>query len=269
MRTMIALFLSSLLAGQEDGEFERRERKKAEAFQKKLEKDPDDAEANEAVGKFHCLVLGEWAKGLPFLEKGRDKELKALATKELAADPKDAPSRISVADAWWTQSARLKGTEAKAARSHAAALYRQGAAEAPKADRKRIVARVNQQFAEAGALVLKLPANVAWLDTGADLVVGETLKISATGKWCLDANLETGGVDQKGYQKLFDKKCPHPTAFVMCLIFKVGESGKLAAAYKDCPYNVASPGKLFIGCNDFGPGDNTGELTVTIERSMN
>lgn len=263
------LLLAAAFGPQEEGEFEKRERKKAEPFQKRLEKDPEDAEANEMIGRLYCFILGDWAKGLPLFEKAKDKDLKALASKELGADPKDLAAKAPVADGWWSHSAKLKGSEAKAARAHAAALYRTAIQDAPKADRKRIVARINQQLAEAGPSVIKLQSNVAWFDTGLDIAPGESIDITATGKWCWDKNLETGGTDYKGYQRVFEKLCPHPTAFAMCLIFKIGESGKIAAAYKDCPYNASVAGRLLIGCNDFGPADNTGELVVTIKRLMN
>ena len=49
-----------------------------------LKKDPADAAANLAVGRYNCLIKGDWRTGLPLLAKGSDQELQGLANKELA-----------------------------------------------------------------------------------------------------------------------------------------------------------------------------------------
>src|SRR5262249_46041310 len=50
----------------------------------KLTKGADDKEANVEAGKYYCFFKGNYAKGLPYLAKGGDAALKALADKELA-----------------------------------------------------------------------------------------------------------------------------------------------------------------------------------------
>ena len=65
-----------------------------------LEKSPDDPEANLEVGEYACLVKGDWEEGLPFLAKGPDGPLTALARKDLAgAEAPDAQAALG--DAWW------------------------------------------------------------------------------------------------------------------------------------------------------------------------
>ena len=95
-----------------------------EAAKLKLKTAPDDAEANLFVGRFECLLQGDWKAGLPSLVKGSDAALKALAKLELAA-PTDAEAQAKLADGWWDQ------TEKKGVRKedpfikamHARAVY--------------------------------------------------------------------------------------------------------------------------------------------------
>lgn len=61
---------------------------------------PDDPGANLAVGRFVCLVLGNWDDGLPYLAKGSDAPLKALATRDRAG-AKDDVDASAIGDAWW------------------------------------------------------------------------------------------------------------------------------------------------------------------------
>jgi hypothetical protein len=67
-------------------------RKAYEALEEKvkvLAANPDDPDANLALGKFFCLDKGDWDRGLPLLALGGDPKWKELAQKDLAfpADP--------------------------------------------------------------------------------------------------------------------------------------------------------------------------------------
>src|SRR5262249_41622240 len=76
-------------------------------YAQKLEKNPDDAEANREMGKYLCLIKGQWARGLPLLAKGDDDALKGLAQKDLAK-PADSKAQIALADAWFAYGESLK-----------------------------------------------------------------------------------------------------------------------------------------------------------------
>jgi WD40 repeat protein len=65
----------------------------------KLKEQPDDAEANLAVGKYICLWKGDWAKGLPLMAKGDDEKLQALAKKEMER-PSEPLAQIALAEDW-------------------------------------------------------------------------------------------------------------------------------------------------------------------------
>lgn len=67
----------------------------------KLHSNPNDEAANTIVGRWHCLVCDDWDQGLPYLAKGSEPDIKALAEHELQGEPEDAKAQIALADAWW------------------------------------------------------------------------------------------------------------------------------------------------------------------------
>ncbi len=69
---------------------------------KSLQTRPDDPAANAAVGKFICLVKGDWKRGLSMLAKGSDPGLKTLAEQELGK-PTDATMQAALGEAWAVQ----------------------------------------------------------------------------------------------------------------------------------------------------------------------
>ena len=74
-----------------------RARKALEPFEpavKALAANPDDPAANAAVGRYHCLRRGDWARGLPLLAKGNNPKLKAAADADLDAGRGGAFNRL-------------------------------------------------------------------------------------------------------------------------------------------------------------------------------
>jgi len=82
--------------------------------------DPADAAANLAVGRFRCLVKGDWRHGLPLLAIGSDPGLRDTATLDLKG-ASTAEEQVTVGDAWWAVAVRLSGVEQARAQAHAAA----------------------------------------------------------------------------------------------------------------------------------------------------
>ena len=127
--------------GKEVGELSREANAVREAFTT-LGQKPEDAEANTLVGRFQCLVKGDWAAGLAKLAKGADATLKGLAQQELAA-PAGAAAQALVGEGWWAVGAKAAGKVRLQAQGHAVEWYQraepalEGAAKA-KAD-ERIV----------------------------------------------------------------------------------------------------------------------------------
>ena len=89
----------------------------------KLEKTPDDAEANLIVGKHLIVAKDEWPKGVSYLALGADAELRDLAARELAA-PADAKGQASLGDGWWDKAEKATGQEKKVFRLRAVYWYR-------------------------------------------------------------------------------------------------------------------------------------------------
>jgi len=78
-----------------------------------LQTNPADAPANTKWGTYLCLVRGNFSEGLPYLMKGEDATLAALAKRDSNPD-RNATETLAVADAWWNF-----GEKSKAFRGHA------------------------------------------------------------------------------------------------------------------------------------------------------
>jgi hypothetical protein len=81
---------------------------RVKTFVTKLQKNPDDKEANLEVGKYYALLKGNWQKGLPLLAKSDDADLKSLAEKD-QAKPKASKKQLELAAAWDALGEKEKG----------------------------------------------------------------------------------------------------------------------------------------------------------------
>jgi len=86
---------------------------------------PDDPEANLAAGRWCCFEKGDWRQGLPYLAKGNDDTLKALARQELTSPPREPAEQVKLADAWLQLAQSLDGRSKDEVMRHAGAWYRQ------------------------------------------------------------------------------------------------------------------------------------------------
>lgn len=74
----------------------------------KLAQTPDDAAANQAVGRYVCLIEGNWAAGLPHLAKCEDEALRRVATLDMAG-PSGETTAGKIGDAWYDLAKGGKG----------------------------------------------------------------------------------------------------------------------------------------------------------------
>jgi hypothetical protein len=88
----------------------------------KLEEDPTDPDANLAVGRYRCLVKGDWDNGLPMLALGSDAVLKDLAVTELGVVATEE-QQAELADRWWELAKKEEGRHQRLIREHAASWY--------------------------------------------------------------------------------------------------------------------------------------------------
>jgi len=89
---------------------------------KALADNPDDPEANLKMGRFACLLKGDWTNGLPKLLKGSDAALKEMASLSLS-DPGDSAGRNKLANDWWTLAEKMPAPARAHVRAHAAKWY--------------------------------------------------------------------------------------------------------------------------------------------------
>ncbi len=68
-----------------------------------LASDPTDPAANRIVGRYLCLVKGNWDQGLPLLSLSDDQQWKELAAADLS-NPTDTTGRFQLANRWWAHS---------------------------------------------------------------------------------------------------------------------------------------------------------------------
>ena len=95
----VALASSAAARAKEYAEL-RTKLEKTERAREALRKNPEDPEANLALGQYLCLVKGDWDAGLAHLAKGSDSGLKGAAIRD-AAKPTDAAEQVAAGDAWW------------------------------------------------------------------------------------------------------------------------------------------------------------------------
>lgn len=122
------------------------QRKEADAYQKAMEiltNDPNDPAANLVVGKFLCLIKGDWAAGGQRLMKGSDPQLKALAERE-AAVPSDLKQVLELAEAWWDLGDQERGTSKTRMQREAGYWYEIAALEATGLQKVSIDKRLKQ-----------------------------------------------------------------------------------------------------------------------------
>jgi hypothetical protein len=72
-------------------------------YLKILEEKPEDPEANLAVGKFLCLMKGDWVKGIPLMRKGSDPVLRGLAELD-SVGAASGEERMQIGERWGTYS---------------------------------------------------------------------------------------------------------------------------------------------------------------------
>ncbi|PHR96169.1 MAG: hypothetical protein COA78_29090 [Blastopirellula sp.] len=60
---------------------------------------PNDPDANDVIGRYHCFVKGEWLEGLTYLNKSSDPSLAKLAKQDLN-QPTEASEQVKIGQQW-------------------------------------------------------------------------------------------------------------------------------------------------------------------------
>jgi hypothetical protein len=139
-----------------------REHAKVSEYEKKLSGDPEDPEANLAVGRFLCFFREAWEKGLGMLARGSDAKLKEVAALDLSSSG-DAAKRARAGDAWWAWSGRQLGALKEAARARAAVCYEDALGGLKALERIRVEKRLEEYSRSGGRAAGGWPGNTAGL----------------------------------------------------------------------------------------------------------
>lgn len=96
---------------------------------KRLESEPNNAKANEYLGRFLCFGKAQWNDGLPYLGQGEDTALRALATDDMRPHA-TALELGNVADRWWdfSTTAETQPMVVRASQQRAIDTYRRAIA---------------------------------------------------------------------------------------------------------------------------------------------
>ncbi|MCE9591237.1 MAG: hypothetical protein K8S99_12010 [Planctomycetes bacterium] len=157
----------------------------AQSARTRLQEDPLDPAANLTMGRFYCLVKGDWQKGLPLLAQGGDTALKQASEKDMAA-PKDAIQQAMVGDAWWDITGKEPPAFKRAIQTRSAYWYRKAAPELTGLAKARVEQRLDElaitSGPEAAAIdllsLIQLPTGGTWkLDAGSLVSDGGTLEL--------------------------------------------------------------------------------------------
>jgi hypothetical protein len=93
-------------------------------LQATLAESPNDSQANLELGQLLCFTAGNWKEGLPYLAKGADTALAAIAKVEATAgDSTNAKIALSLADGWFDWSLGQKGSFRAAAEERSLNYY--------------------------------------------------------------------------------------------------------------------------------------------------
>jgi hypothetical protein len=221
-----------------------------------LRRDPGDADANLAVGKWYCLTKEDWDKGLPLLAAGSDPELKAVAALE-QLKPTGATEMAHIADLWWSLSEQQpdaiekKSIAKRAVYWYAAAEPQlQGLAKVKAQQRLSAGPRIHKTIHVSaktciGNAARTLPAAAA---SGIEVRKGQRVTIRARGKWQLSKKGKPVGAER--------------------LVVAVGSADKPAlqtVSGDQQEFTAQTGGELFLGIHDSSPSGNSGHMEVEIE----
>lgn len=110
---------------------------------------------------------------------------------------------------------------------------------------------------------LEVPANVAWTDTGMDVRAGEMVIFVANGQIMFgrDASMTAS---PEGNPAMKNQSYPVPGASVGTLIGRVGRTAPFVIGTNRRAIQMPANGRLRLGVNDDGRGDNSGVFHVVI-----
>ena len=117
-----------------------------------LRKDSNDATANAAVGRYYCLLKGDWQTGLPFLAKGNETTLTEIAKVEVGSANFTPSQTLSLAERWWAIDIEMSDIEKSNVLTRAGHLYGWALSNATGLSKVKAEKRV-EELSERGVIV--------------------------------------------------------------------------------------------------------------------
>jgi len=108
---------------------------------------------------------------------------------------------------------------------------------------------------------VRVDANQAWVDSGVNVNRGDRVAFSSSGDIMVAPGMSAG---VGGTPAMSSAQYPVPNAPAGALIAKVGNSAPFLIGSNNQPILMPADGRLMLGINDDGFGDNTGSFSVTI-----
>jgi Ca2+-binding EF-hand superfamily protein len=110
--------------------------------------------------------------------------------------------------------------------------------------------------------VIVVDATERWVDTGIDLVAGDTLTLRTEGTVRLSGQWSDSATAAGANRRAANAPLPYQPAGA--LIARVGNGAPIFLGDSPAPRNVTAGGRLYLGVNDDHLADNSGEYRVTI-----
>jgi hypothetical protein len=108
-----------------------------------LAKEPDNPDANLAVGKYLCVMRNRWSSGLPYLTKCASQQIRNAAVLDLST-PSLVEKQLECGDQWWELALKTDGMQQKELQRRAVHWYQIAQNRLKGLDRARIDKRISE-----------------------------------------------------------------------------------------------------------------------------
>ena len=114
-----------------------------------------------------------------------------------------------------------------------------------------------------------VPANQQWVDSGLTVRQGQALSIRASGEVTLSADSNDKATPNGSLNGRHAVNAPLPQTLAGALIGRIGNGQPFGIGAGPANINAPGSGRLYLGVNDDGMGDNNGQFQVSINTSGN
>ena len=222
---------------------------------------PADPDANLIVGKYKCLIKGDWDGGLPMLVLGNDQTLKALAVQELAGAA-SSTEQLKLGDGWWNLAEKQEGTTKKSIQGRAGYWYQKALPGLSGLVKDKVEKRLKRlSEAEAQAIGMVKPKRIVrnQMSVGSERAFAE--EWTATNEWRIEGNGVRSGIRGEScqfrsssviWQWSWNSIVPHDgqITFLGCRFsespspFRTGDIQSVFNAVRMCSPTVTTPQNL-------------------------